>query len=82
MIPRPKPAGDRDLDRSDLLSVPQSTRPRSLDPDRIRDHHDHTGRNRGLRKQVTKILSSPEILAVACNGTLHVAPGLCTFLAM
>ncbi|TXK54412.1 site-specific DNA-methyltransferase, partial [Salinibacterium sp. dk5596] len=42
------------------LSPPQETASVGpFDADRIRDHHDHTGRTRGLTRRVTKTFSSP-----------------------
>ena len=40
--PRRTPHRDRHLDRTDLPPPPTTTRPRPVDPHRIRDHHDPT----------------------------------------
>lgn len=57
--PRP-PHRDRDLDRTDLPPPPTTSPPGTLDPHRVRDHHDHTGRPSRLTQPVTKTCSSPE----------------------
>jgi hypothetical protein len=53
---------DRDLDRAHLPPPPSPNRARSIDPDRVRDHHDHAGRSGRINREtqsVTKSCSSP-----------------------
>lgn len=66
--PGPAPLGHRrspthrarDLDRTHLPPPPQASRPRQIDPDRVRDHQDHSGRTRRLRTTVGYPCSSPD----------------------
>jgi hypothetical protein len=44
---------DRHLDRTDLPPPPPPDRPRAVDPDRIRSHHDHTGQSGRVTETVT-----------------------------
>jgi hypothetical protein len=52
----------RDLDRKDLPPAPQTSNARPTDPDRVRDHHDHTRHPGGLTEPATSSCSSPHDL--------------------
>ena len=44
---------DRHLDRTDLPPPPTPSRPRPVDPDRVRSNHDHTGQSGRVTETVT-----------------------------
>ena len=54
-------AGDHHLDRGDLPPDTPATWSGEVDPDRVRDDHQPTGRTRGLNERVNATCSSPQI---------------------
>lgn len=57
--PRTPAHRDRHSDRADLPPPPTPSRPRPMDPDRVRDHHDHTGHQGRLTATATYPSSRP-----------------------
>ena len=58
--PRGTTDRDRHLDRTHLPPAPPPGRPRTVDPDRIRSNHDHTGRSGRVTERVTCSCSRPD----------------------
>lgn len=59
--PRTTPDRDRHLDRTDLPPQTPPSPPRPIDPDRIRDHHQHR-RNRGMTPKLSPVRASVPIV--------------------
>ena len=57
--PRAAPDRDRHLDRTDLPPPPTPSRPRPVDPHRIRSNHDHTGQSGRVTETVTYRAADP-----------------------
>ena len=57
--PARRQAGDHHLDRTDLPPPTATISPRTIDPRRIRDHHDHNGPPSRLTQPVTQTCSRP-----------------------
>src|SRR5699024_2401570 len=57
--PRRTPHRDRHLDRTDLPPPPTTGRPRTVDPHRVRDHHDHASHPGCVTQPVTYLCSRP-----------------------
>ncbi len=79
--PRPPPLGhprraadrDRHLDRTHLPPTPPASRPRPIDPHRIRDDHDHNRHPGGLTQPVTRSCSRPQLWVSDRDSEPHVS---------